>query len=88
MITLLTVHGALMCVGPQGQATGYEVAVTAAWEAVAGAGGSKRQRPPAAYKGFLSQFAISPTMPRRKASTQITKITPCTIVTQAPSSAR
>jgi hypothetical protein len=28
------------------------------------------------YKGFLIQLAISPMMPRRKASTQTTKITP------------
>ena len=40
------------------------------------------------YSGFLIRLAISPMMPRRKASTQMTKITPCTTVTQAPSCAR
>ncbi len=40
------------------------------------------------YSDFFSQCASSPTMPRRKASTQTTKIRPCTIVTQAPSWAR
>jgi hypothetical protein len=38
--------------------------------------------------GFLITRASSPTTPRRKASTQSTKMIPCTTVTQAPSWAR
>ena len=40
------------------------------------------------YNGRFSQCAISPTTPRRNASTQTTKIAPCTTVTQAPIWAR
>ena len=38
--------------------------------------------------GFLITRASSPTTPRRNASTQSTKMIPCTTVTQAPSWAR
>ena len=41
-----------------------------------------------AYSGFRIQRAISPTTPWRNASTQTTKISPCTTVTQAPICAR
>jgi hypothetical protein len=37
------------------------------------------------YKGFLRTRASSPMMPRRNVSTHTTKITPCTMVTHAPS---
>src|SRR5713101_4126295 len=47
-----------------------------------------RARPTPDHSGLLISRASSPTTPRRKASTQITKITPCTMVTQAPSWAR
>jgi hypothetical protein len=47
-----------------------------------------RARPEAGQSGFLINRASSPTTPRRKASTQITKMLPCTTVTQAPSWAR
>jgi hypothetical protein len=42
----------------------------------------------AGYSGLLISWASSPTTPRRKVSTQTTKISPWTIVTQAPSWAR
>src|SRR5258705_332900 len=40
------------------------------------------------YSGFPISLPSSPTTPRRKVSTQITKITPCTTVTQDPIWAR
>jgi hypothetical protein len=40
------------------------------------------------YSLTFSSAPISPTIPRRKASTQTTKMTPWITVTQAPSSAR
>jgi len=42
----------------------------------------------ASQSDFRRAWPSSPITPRRKARTQRTKITPCTIVTQAPSSAR
>ncbi len=45
-------------------------------------------QPGASQSGFLITRASSPTTPRRKASTQSTKMIPCTTVTQAPSWAR
>ena len=38
--------------------------------------------------GTFSRALISPMMPRRKASTQTTKIAPCVTVTQEPNWAR
>ena len=40
------------------------------------------------YSGFLSKLPSSPTTPRRKTSTHITKMAPCTTSTQEPSWAR
>ena len=40
------------------------------------------------YNGFFMSWASSPTTPRRKVSTQTMKMSPWTIVTQAPSWAR
>ena len=42
----------------------------------------------ARYSGFFSRLASSPITPRRKVSTQTTKMSPWTMVTQAPSWAR
>ena len=42
----------------------------------------------AAYRGLRRSWANSPITPLRKVSTQTTKISPCTIVTQAPIWAR
>ena len=41
-----------------------------------------------AHSGFFSRRASSPMTPRRKVSTQTTKMTPCTTITQPPSWAR
>lgn len=38
-----------------------------------------------AHSGFFSSPASSPMTPRRKASTQTTKMMPCTTITQPPS---
>ena len=50
--------------------------------------GALFQKSYAAYRRTRSRLAISPTMPRRKASTQAMKMTPWITVTQAPISAR
>lgn len=51
---------------------------------------ARAARPGTATRQSLtrSQLPISPTMPRRKASTQSTKMAPWITVTQAPNSAR
>ncbi len=57
---------------------------------VARGGGMRKQgaEAPCPYSFTRIRLAISPTMPRRKASTTVTKMPPWMTVTQAPISAR
>ena len=48
----------------------------------------REREKPDSYSGFLISLPSSPITPRRKLSTQITKIAPCTTVTQEPICAR
>ena len=63
-------------------------ALEASIEWLTGAAGFKTPRRLSPYSEILKNAPISPMIPRRNASTQIMKITPCVTVTQAPNCAR